>query len=189
MPIKTPGPRLGHSVPFKHLGGKGHGKKGVYAALNLTAMVDMMTMLVVFLLSTFSASGEILMSQKGVELPTALNDKDLDRAPIITISADTIAFKGEPVADPRAIMDDTGTEQRIVELADKLALEHDALAREDIPEEKKALLRGLLVLQADKAVPTKVLNRIMKTAASCCGRPEEGYNNIMFAINRKAKGK
>src|SRR3954462_11504555 len=118
MPIKAPGPRLGHSVPFKHLGGKGHGKKGVYASLNLTAMVDMMTMLVVFLLSTFSASGEILMSQKGVELPTARNDKDLERAPIITVTADTIAFKGEPVADPRTIMDDTSNEQRIVELAD-----------------------------------------------------------------------
>src|SRR3989304_5380671 len=79
MPVHVPGPELYNSIPFRHLGGKGkQGKKGVFAALNLTAFVDMMTMLVVFLLMTFSASGEILMSQKGLDLPLLQPDKSVD---------------------------------------------------------------------------------------------------------------
>lgn len=182
MPVHVPGPRLGSSIPFKHLGGRGHGgKKAVFATLNLTAMVDMMTMLVVFLLSTFSASGEILMSQKGIELPDGINNKDLERAPIISITQDSIAFKGDPVADPRTIAEDTSLEWKIVELYDRLQIARYEFERQDIPEEQKVALRGMLVLQADKSIEAKVLNRVMKT----CYAAE--YPNIMFAINKKGK--
>lgn len=183
MPIHVPGPRLGNSIPFKHLGGKGgHGKKETNATLNLTAMVDMMTMLVVFLLASFSASGEILMSQKGLELPSGLNDKDLERAPIISITGDAISFEGATVADPRTIVEDTSLEWKIVELYDRLQLERYEFERQDIPEDQKAKMRGLIVLQADKRVEAKVLNRVMKTAYAA------EYPNIMFAINKKAAG-
>ena len=182
MPISVPGPRLGSSIPFAHLGGKGsYGKKSVFASLNLTAMVDMMTMLVVFLLSTFSASGEILMSQKGIELPEGINNKDLERAPIISITQDSIAFKGDPVADPRTIAEDTSLEWKIVELYDRLQIARYEFERQDIPEEQKAALRGMLVLQADKNIEAKVLNRVMKT----CYAAE--YPNIMFAVNQRAR--
>jgi biopolymer transport protein ExbD len=181
MAIHVPGPRLLSSVPFKHLGGKGgHGRKSVSANLNLTAMVDMMTMLVVFLLSTFSASGEILMSQKGLELPDGINDKELQRAPIVSITKDAISFEGTTVADPRTISEDQGTEWKIVELYDRLQLEKYDFEKQDIPEEQKAQLRGLIVLQADKSVETKVLNRVIKTAYAA------EYPTIMFAINKKA---
>ena len=183
MPVHVPGPRLGESIPFQHLGGKGsHGRKGVYAGLNLTAMVDMMTMLVVFLLSTFSASGEILMSQKGLELPSGINDKDLERAPIISITKDAISFEGATVADPRTISEDTSMEWKIVELYDRLQLASYEFERQDQPEEAKAKLRGLIVLQADKTVEAKVLNRVMKTAYSA------NYPQIMFAITKKGRG-
>ena len=184
MPIHAPGPRLYSSVPFKHLGGKsGGGRSSVDAYLNLTAMVDMMTMLVVFLLSTFSATGELLMSQKGIELPTALNDKDLQRAPIISITRDAIAFKGESVGDPKALVDDESPEWKIVELYDKLEMEKFNFEKQDIPEEKKKLLRGLVILQADKQSDAKVLNRVMKTAYAA------EYTDVMFAITKQGKGK
>ncbi len=183
MPVHVPGPRLGNSIPFQHLGGKGsHGRKGVYASLNLTAMVDMMTMLVVFLLASFSASGEILMSQKGLELPAGINDKDLERAPIVSITKDAISFEGATVADPRTISEDTSLEWKIVELYDRLQLERYEFERQDIPEEQKTKMRGLIVLQADKSTEAKVLNRVMKTAYAA------EYPNIMFAITKKNRG-
>jgi biopolymer transport protein ExbD len=170
------------SVPFRFLGGKrNEGRKAVNAYLNLTAMVDMMTMLVVFLLSTFSATGELLMSQRGVELPKALNDKELERAPIITITRDAVAFKGDAVADPQALIEDQSTEWKIPELFDRLQLEKFNFEKQDIPEENKRRLRGLIVLQADKAVDAKVLNRVMKTAYAA------EYTEVMFAITKKKK--
>jgi biopolymer transport protein ExbD len=183
MPIHAPGPRLGHSIPFKHLAAHGSGKKGVYASLNLTALVDMMTMLVVFLLSTFSATGEIVMSQKGIELPIALNDKELQSAAIIAVSADQISFQGEAIADPRRILDDTMTEPRIVELADRLELEAFTLEKNDrLSEDEKNKLRGLVILQADHLIEAKVLNKILNTARSA------KYTDVMFAISRKGGG-
>ena len=183
MPVHVPGPRLGTSIPFKHLGGKGHGgRRPTNANLNLTAMVDMMTMLVVFLLASFSASGEILMSQKGLELPSGLNDKDLERAPIISITGDAISFEGASVADPRTIMEDQSMEWKIVELYDRLQLEQYEFERQDIPEDQKTKLRGYVVLQADKRVEAKVLNRVMKTAYAA------NYPTIMFAINKRGSG-
>ena len=181
MPITVPGPRLGQSIGFKHLGGHGQSKKVVNPYLNLTAMVDMMTMLVVFLLSTFSATGELIMSQKGVELPSALNDKELERAPIITITRDTVAFKGDAVADPKALADDTSSEWKIPELFDRLQLEKFNFEKQDVPDELKRKLRGLIVLQADRSVDAKVLNRVMKTAYAA------EYTDVMFAITKKKR--
>ena len=183
MPVHVPGPELYNSIPFRHLGGKGkQGKKGVFAALNLTAFVDMMTMLVVFLLMTFSASGEILMSQKGLDLPQAINKDQLKRAPIITITMDTINFNGEHMADPRNIASDTSLEWKIIELYERLKVEHAQFELAPIDEKEKESLRGLLILQADKNVDAKVLNRVMKTAYAA------EYPNIMFAIAQRAGG-
>jgi biopolymer transport protein ExbD len=182
MPIHAPGPRLLSSVPFRFLGGrKSAGQRPVNANLNLIPFIDIMTMLVVFLLGTFSATGELLMSQRGVELPKAINDKELQRAPIITITRDSVAFKGDAVADTRALEDDQSAEWKIPELFDRLQLEKFNFEKQDISEESKARMRGLLVLQADRAVDAKILNRVMKTAYAA------EYTEVMFAISKKAK--
>lgn len=182
MPIHVPGPRMGESIPFKVLGGKGkHGRKGVFASLNLTAMVDMMTMLVVFLLMTFSATGEILMVQKGIVLPDAANKDELIRAPIVTITQDQITFNGEPMADPRTIAQDTSLEWKIIELYERLKVEKTQFELTSMEEAQKEKLRGLIILQADRTVDAKVLNRVMKTAYAA------EYPNIMFAINQRAR--
>jgi hypothetical protein len=202
MPIHSPHPHLYESIPFKHLGGKGKmGKKVVTASLNLTAMVDMMTMLVVFLLMTFSATGEILMVQKGIVLPDATNKSQLLRAPIITITKDAITFNGEPMADPRTILADTSIEPRIIDLYERLKAEHIKFEDEYLnasPEMKAAMdgrddkgnpdpskgLRGLVILQADKDTDAKVLNRVLHTAY---GDPADPlYPNVMFAINQRS---
>ncbi|HYQ81724.1 MAG TPA: biopolymer transporter ExbD, partial [Anaeromyxobacteraceae bacterium] len=47
------------------------GRKNTNAELNVVPMVDMMTMLVIFLLQQFSATGEVLFMQKDIKLPDA----------------------------------------------------------------------------------------------------------------------
>jgi biopolymer transport protein ExbD len=198
MPIHKPGPRLYHSIPFKHLAQvHGGGGKAVNVALNVTPFVDMMTILVTFLLMVFSASGEILVAQKGLELPDATNKDLLRRAPVIIVARDAITFNNEMMADPIAIMNDPSPETRVPELYDRLTQERQAFEvnmrkrPKTDPEKKKCLnekpdpkpqemcLRGLAILQADKATTAKVLNRVFMTAK------EAGYNNLLFAVNRK----
>ena len=75
MPVHSAGPRLYHSVPFKHIvkktGTAGSGARATNISMNLTPFVDMMTILVTFLLMVFSSSGQLLQAQKGLELPMA----------------------------------------------------------------------------------------------------------------------
>jgi biopolymer transport protein ExbD len=181
MSVHVPGPRLGNSIPFKHLGIKGgKGAKNLNASLNLTPFVDMMTILVTFLLMTFSATGDILMSQRGLELPEAVQQKELERAPIITVTMDSITFNGEPMGDPRAIMADQSLEWKLLELYERLKIEHQQFELQPMSESEREKMRGLLILQADKHVDAKVLNRVLMTAYA------SEYHNIMFAVNQRS---
>lgn len=198
MPIHTPRPRLYKSIPFKFLAqvGDAGGHKESNINLNLTPFVDMMTILVTFLLMVFSATGEILTAQAGLELPAATQQKDIQRAPVITITAQSITFNGEHMAETATVMDQEATQWKIVELFERLKAERRAfeINFEKLPESQKQRClvadtgeglkcdRGLAILQADKAIPAKVISGVLKTANAA------GYNNIMFAVERKAGG-
>lgn len=198
MPVHEPGPRLYHSIPFKHLAQVGHGKGkgGGNVALNLTPFVDMMTILVTFLLMVFSASGEILTQQPGMELPAAAQQADIQRAPVITITQQSITFNNEHMAETDSVFNDTSPQWKVVELFERMKQEKQLfnLNFENLPDSEKDRCRnptpgdplkcldGLAILQADRRVTAKVINRVIKTANAA------GYNNIMFAVERKAGG-
>src|ERR1700716_3255298 len=118
--MKEPGPRLRKHVPLKFVRAQGHGKKSMYAELNLTSMVDMLTILVVFLLQTFSASGELLSVQKNIVLPEAQNFKDLEQAPIIAVSKDSVTLDGRMVANADQLNTDNTADWKITDLHDQL---------------------------------------------------------------------
>jgi len=182
MPITKPGPRLGHNSPFKYIANKhlhGGKKDPNSATLNLTPMVDMMTMLVVFLLSTFSASGEIMMVQRGLKLPSATAKKELEKAPLLIISLDTITLNGEEMGDPRAIKDDpTDKIPALTEKLTSLQAEEEA-SFEPRPEEPT--WPGRIILQADRSTPSEVLNKVTTILYLT------KWRNISFAVEERSK--
>ena len=176
--IKKPGPRLKHQVPLKFVRAGSHGKKNIYAELNLTSMVDMLTILVVFLLQTFSASGELLTVQKNIALPEAMNWKDLEQAPIIAVSKESVTLDGRMVADATVLNQENTADWKINDLHDQLV---------QLKNNYKLLhpsddFKGLVIVQADKGVDFKVIKKVMYS----CG--VAGYQNVNFAVNQKAKG-
>ena len=117
MPIHPAGPRLYNSIPFRHLAQVGQGSgRAVNVSLNVTPFVDMMTILVTFLLMVFSASGELLSAQQGLQLPNATSKDKLKRAPVIIVTHDSITFQGEPMAEVAAVQSEQGMEFKIVTL-------------------------------------------------------------------------
>src|SRR2546428_1521836 len=97
MAIVTPGIRPCERIARSKVLGKKfiRGKRGVYAALTLTSLVDVMTIIVIFLLMNFSANGEVLYMTKDIKLPDAYHGAILERAPVISISADAVTFDGK----------------------------------------------------------------------------------------------
>src|SRR6478672_6886201 len=95
MAIHTPGRRLMHHVPLKFVAKRvsGGAHRSTNASLSLTSMIDFLVVTVVFLLMTFSASGETPQN-KAVRLPQAENTLDMIDAPIVAITGSAILVDG-----------------------------------------------------------------------------------------------
>jgi biopolymer transport protein ExbD len=171
QPGKRPAKRFERS---KVLGGKmRHGRKATNAELNVVPMVDMMTMLVIFLLQQFSATGDVLYMQKDIRLPDARHGQMIEPAPTVAISAEQVVVTGQKVADVADLDRDAGylnipaLEERLREEKKKWEFIHQA-----DPSRK---WDGLVTIQADQKVPFRIVKRVMFS----CG--VAGYFNLNFA--------
>src|SRR2546423_5419419 len=178
MAIVTPGKRPCERIARSKVLGKKfiRGKRGVYAALTLTSLVDVMTIIVIFLLMTFSANGEVLYMSKDIKLPAAYHGAQLDRAPVISISPDAVTFDGRQVLATDDLT--KGDVLNVPALEDALRDErrrYETIHARD-PEHP---FRGLVNVQADRKIPFKVIKRIM----FACN--QSGFGNINFAALAK----
>ena len=174
--LEKPGAHLGHEVKLKFVRKGAGGKKSTYAELNLTSMVDMLTILVVFLLQTFSASGELLSVSKNIVLPEAQNFKDLERAEVIGISRDAVTLGGRPVANSEELEKENTVDWKITDLHDQLVTLKNNYKLLHPSEE----FPGNVIVQADRNVDFKVVKKVLFT----CG--VAGYRNVNFAVNQRA---
>jgi biopolymer transport protein ExbD len=176
VPIVQPGKRPAKRFQSsKIMGGRMHRHhRGGNVDLNVVPMVDMMTMLVIFLLQQFSATGEVLYMQKDIHLPDARHGQQIEVAPVIAISSAQVVVSGLKVADVRDLEKDPS--QIIAPLAEKLRDEKkrwDFIHQNDRDREKN--WKGEVNVQADIKVPFRVVKRVLASAA------EAGYGNINFA--------
>jgi biopolymer transport protein ExbD len=175
MAILTPGKRPAKRFEkSKVLGVKGGGgKKATNAELNVVPMVDMMTMLVIFLLQQFSSTGEVLYMQKDIKLPDARHGQLIEIAPVVAVSAQQIVVTGVKVADIPDLDKDSGylnipaLEERLRDEKKRWEFIHKS--------DPSAKWDGVVNIQADKAVPFRIVKRVMYS----CG--VAGYFNINFA--------
>ncbi|MFT3913300.1 MAG: biopolymer transporter ExbD [Anaeromyxobacteraceae bacterium] len=170
-PGKRPAPRFAKS---KVLGGKMEkGHRSTNAELNVVPMVDMMTMLVIFLLQQFSSTGEVLYMQKDIKLPTAQHGQLIEIAPVVAISPNQLTVTGVKVADIAELDSDSGY-LNIPALEERLRDEKkrwDFIHQQD-PNKK---WDGMVNIQADTGVPFRIVKRVMFSAGVA------GYFNINFA--------
>ena len=186
MPVHAPSSRIGSSVGnMKSLGKSSLGnKKSMIVHLNVVPMIDMFTILVIFLLMLFSATGEILYQQKDIHLPKAYHQKPLRRLPIIAISPSVIVFEGEKIVDTSLVNERQFPDHQIPALAKALKVARERYKREHpqpSPADRdrfKTWLResSQVIIQADAAVPFEVVKLVMMTAAY------QGYTTINFAV-------
>jgi biopolymer transport protein ExbD len=202
MPVHAAGPRLYRAVPFKHLvrGAGAGGARAANISLNLTPFVDMMTILVTFLLMVFSASGELIQAQKGLELPLAEDKTALQEAPVIVVSKSEISYNGMLVATVDSVLRDDSPSFKIEPLFERLDAASKKI-KEDVAlrkypgklmkacDEAKQGLRpqrgkpvcpdGLAILQADQQTDARLINKIVNTSKAA------GFDNLLFAVKNK----
>jgi biopolymer transport protein ExbD len=177
MTIAKPSRRLMHHVPLKFVQKRvtGGNHRDINASLSLTSMIDFLVVTVVFLLITFSASGETTTA-KGVKLPDAANTLDMIDAPMVAISGSLILVDGNPAGNTRAI-EDSKRLQRIDELFNLLKAKREVWRQLHPGRE----FPGVVVLQIDQDVQAIVVKSVFQTSAFA------GYPNVSFMVGNLPK--
>ena len=178
MPIRKPDRVLLHHIPLKFVQSRvgGHGRKGVDSSIPLVPFIDFLITLVVFLIASFSASGDLLAQQASIKMPKAANTIELEPDPIvIAIDSKGVALDGHKVADTPTLARDPK-----VEPIDSLVKRLEAKERNwSILHPAGPKFSSTVVLQADEKIDFRVLKKVMASASAA------GYVNMSFAVNKK----
>jgi biopolymer transport protein ExbD len=175
MAIHKPGKVLLTHVPLKFVRKKvtGGGKKSVDSEIPLVPFIDFLVTLVVFLLTSFSASGELLAQQPNLKMPDAKHVIDLEIQPVIAINPDVVTLDGRRIADTRTLAADARVERMEQMIQELETLKHNWTILH--PSEP---FSGIVILQADRSIDFRVIKKVMFSCA------QAGYANISFAVNR-----
>ena len=147
--------------------------------LNITSMMDAFTIVLVFLLKSFAADGNLITQADNLRLPLSASQKTIKEIALTVIVDrnavlvdDEIVIKTADIGKQEDLivpkMLDILKEKREKEI--KVAL---MLGEED--EEKK----GKVIVQLDRNIPYDIMYKVMAT----CGNA--GYSNIAFAVVQK----
>ena len=174
MPVHKPERRLLHFIPLPFVKKKvgGGGQRPVVAGLSLTSMIDFLVVTVVFLLMSFSASGEGGLP-KNIQLPKAENVMDMLDAPVVAVTGRQILVDGVPAGNVGSIIE-ADRLQIIEELKTLLKSKREmwiSIKGKDAP------FPGVVVLTIDQNVPALVVKSVFQTAAL------SGYPNVSFMVD------
>src|SRR6187399_931047 len=113
MPINKPGKVLLRDVPLHFVAKKvhGHGGKSVNIEIPLIPFIDFLIVLVVFLLISFSASGELLAQKPNLTMPKAANVVNLEVSPVVAIDSIVVTLDGRRMADTPTLAADPKIER------------------------------------------------------------------------------
>ena len=177
MSIAAPGRRLMHHVGLEFVAKKvaGGGNRSTNASLSLTSMIDFLVVTVVFLLMTFSASGETPIA-KGLNMPKAENTLDMMDAPMAAIVGSQVLVDGSPAGNTRAV-EESDRMQRMDELFNVLKAKRE-LWKQTHPNKD---FPGVVLLQIDQNVKAVVVKSVFQTAAFA------GFPNVSFMVNNLPK--
>ena len=148
--------------------------RSVHTPLRLTSMMDILTVLLLFLLKSFVVEGEAITPVPGVNLPESTSRSTAQAAVVIAIFEDNVMMNGEVVA---SVSEAISSDDLLIEsLADRL----DA-AREQAIEiaERRGddeEFKGRVAIQGDREIEFTILQRVMYTCSF------SGFEDISLAV-------
>ena len=151
-------------VALKHRS-KRH-KRVMVAGLMLTSMVDMFSLLVIFLLQSFSNSPEVMALSKGLTLPAAISAAPAIDAPLLTITNEQVLL------DQKAI----GSASAILSRPDVLLTGLAVMKTHWLSSHHGEDFKGDIHLQADRGLPSSLVSRFIGLLNS------QGYASVHLAV-------
>ena len=152
-------------------------RKKAAEELTITSMMDMMTIILVFLLKSYSTQDVSVAASADLQLPSSTAAKIPELAVNLIVSKSQVIVDGVPVLslttvpneetgeDMLAVPEDEKKGQMITRLYDRLlekAEQAKALGEASGSDEHE--FKGRILLQCDKTLPFSVIREVMYTA-------------------------
>lgn len=141
-------------------------------SLNLTSMMDMFTIILVFLLKTFSTEGQLVQPSDYLTLPSSTVETPPEVALDVVVSQEWIMVNNEPIVQMNQIR---GQSSLIIEPLSRTLL-HYASEAKKMEETYGVKFSGKVTIQGDRKLAFSTLLKVMAT----CGRSE--YPNMRLIV-------
>jgi biopolymer transport protein TolR len=145
---------------------KRHGKGGGHGPLALVPMIDMLTILVVYLL-VHTADMEILPNSKNISIPQSNSEQKPREATVVMVTRDMLYVNGEPVVTVARL---GATEGQVNE---SLRAALDAQAQGLLPGSEA---NREVTVMAEKSLPYAVLRKIVASSSAA------EYTKVSLAV-------
>ncbi len=177
MPIVTPGrrpafPPIGR-LRSSPLSG---GKKGMFVSLNLTAMVDMFTILVIFLIQLFTAAGQVTLNDR-IKVPLSVAGIPLEDPGTVIMMNPTglLLIDSEGIPEDEMGTDlDVSIPGMVTVLTKRREFDEEIKKRRGEPRDPTQPYDGIIIIQADIKTDFRQVRRVLASAN------EAGWAKIKF---------
>ena len=148
-------------------------KFAINTGLNLVSLMDIFTIILLFLLFNVSGEEEAITVPDIVRLPVSI--ASVKPAPVTTvyITGDSILVGDKKVADTQDVM--KSDEPSIVSLENELIMQ---MSQDEQDTEKEGNRRKIIIM-GDKMIPFTILNKVMYTCSWA------GYQTLSLAVIQK----
>lgn len=141
--------------------------------LPLTSMIDMFSMVVIFLILNFSSTGDAFFVSRGVVLPKARNADLMKTFPLVSVLKDRIYLDALPADRPKVSLQES---QKPYPKLRGLLKQFLAQKIRENPGKKPEMTVNI---QADKSTPMFRVKEIMKLLI------EEGWTGIQLTVRKR----
>jgi biopolymer transport protein ExbD len=149
-------------------------KKSVHTPLRLTSMMDILTVLLLFLLKSFVVEGEVITPVPGVDLPESTSKTTPSASVVIAIFEDNVMMDGEVVA---SVSQAAASDDLLIEaLADRLETARDRAIEIAERRGEEEEFQGRVAIQGDREIEFAILQRVMFTCSYT------GFEDISLAV-------
>jgi biopolymer transport protein ExbD len=152
-------------------------RKPSLLTLNITSMLDMFTILIIFLLKSYSAEGIILTIPADLHLPNSTTQSAPEPGLVVEVSKNLLVVDGkmldvnlEEIKTSEKLLIDTLYEHLMVKVG-----QYEEISGLN----PNAGFTGRLVLEGDREIPFRLLKKILYT----CG--QAGFINQSLAVFQK----
>ncbi len=158
-----------------HKLGRSRGK-AMFSSLNITSLIDLFTILLLFLLFHMAGGADVMPVSDSLKLPESTSEKSPEATVTVMITRDDITIEGTHVAS----VDEVLSSPELVIAGLKKELDHHANKAKAIGAAMNLdVFQGKVTILGDRQIPFKLLTKVMFT----CSQSE--FSNIHLAVIQK----